>query len=183
MRIAPIETIKNFWRALAGPRSKQRPLSQSKQRRQIVVDRPSSLEQRYAPLEDAPLGDEIFLRLKKRIYRELDDYARIPKTKAVFRESGRLSSGRPYFYLKPMGEIGWLFERDGSGWQVSPAEKDAARDLFIREREILDRTELYIAKDQALMPRIKAPGLGSGSDLLAIPVYEQKILQRLGLKA
>lgn len=182
MRHMLIESIKNFCQRLFRAKPHRGRLPTTKPRR-LVVSRPASLEERYAPLDYAPLADEIFLRLKKRIYQELDQYARHPQARSVFRESGKLSSGRSYFYLKPMGEIGWLFERDGSGWQVSPAEKDAARNLFIREREILDRTELYLAKDQALMPRIKAPGLGCGTDLLAIPVYEQKILQKLGLIA
>lgn len=145
------------------------------------ASKPATLEQRYEPIDYAPLSDEVFVRLKKRIYQELDRYARQPESRPVFRESGRLSTGRPYFYLKPAGEIGWLFERNGSGWLVSPAEKDAARDLFVREREVFDHTELYLAKDRATMPRVKAPGLGGGEGLLSLPVYEQKVLQRLGL--
>jgi hypothetical protein len=145
------------------------------------TSKPATLEQRYEPIDYPPLSDEVFVRLKKRIYQELDRYARQPASRAVFRESGKLSTGRPYFYLKPAGEIGWLFERNGSGWLVSPAEKDAVRDLFVREREVFDHAELYLAKDRATMPRVKAPGLGSGEGLLSLPVYEQKLLQRLGL--
>ena len=149
--------------------------------RPIVVSRPATLEQRYQLVEYAPLIDEVFTRLKQRVYQELDLYARQPQSRAIFRESGQLTSGRPYFYLKPSGEVGWLFERDGSGWTISAAVKDAVRSTFVREREVFDSVTLYLAKDRAVMPRVKAPGLGSGNDLLSMIVYEQKLLQRLGL--
>lgn len=149
--------------------------------RPLVASRPATLEQRYQLLDQPTLADEIFARLKTRIYQELDEYARKPQSRPVFRESGRLTSGRPYFYLKPAGEVGWLFERSGAGWTVSAAEKDAVRATFIRERESFDATQLYLAKDRHVMPRVKSPGMGSGDDLLSLLVYEQKLLQKLGL--
>ena len=94
------------------------------------------------------------------------------------RESGKLAPGRPYFFLKPLNSRGWLFERSGRGWVVTPAEKIVDRDLFLRDEEPFDIVTLYLARDSAVFPRVKAKSFGGA--LLSFAVYEQRLLAKLG---
>ena len=142
----------------------------------LVKPRPVSLEQRYALLDQSEQADEIFIKLKQRLYNAIDDRQSGP---TVFRESGRLAPGRPYFYLKAAGEKGVLCERTGAGWVISRAEKIVDRNLFLREGEPVDAVELYVAGDRATLPRVRSQTLGDG--LLAMAVYEQKLRQQLGV--
>jgi len=138
--------------------------------------RPKTLEERYQPLEFPELGDEIFLRLKLNVYAALDRV----RAGGVFREAGKLGAGRPYFYVKPAGRPGLLFERSGGGWVVAEAEKIASSDLFVRRGSAVDAVSLYLASDRPVLPRVRSPWLGG--DLWPLAVYEQKLLERLGLK-
>ena len=144
-----------------------------------VKPRPVSLEQRYQLLDYASLADEVFKRLQLRIFGAIREQERKDRGPTVFRETGRLHPGRPYFFVKPQNQKGWLFERSGAGWLVTPAEKIVARDLFLREEAPVDSVQLFMARDQPTMPRVKSRALGE--DLLAFSYYEQKLLQQLGL--
>ncbi len=146
----------------------------NEQRRALIKDRPVSLEQRYGLLGSNDQADEIFLRLKQNLYAALDAHVH---GRTIFRESGRVAPGRPYFYLKPAGEKGWLCERQGTGWVITRAEKIVDRNLFLRDEEPFDSVELYVANDRLAMPRVRSQSLGQ--DLLAMAVYEQKLRQQL----
>lgn len=148
--------------------------TQRERRQAVIKDRPVSLEQRYAPLDSSLQADEIFLRLKHNLYAALDAQE---GGRTIFRESGRVAPGRPYFYLKPAGEKGWLWERQGAGWVITRAEKIIGRNLFLRDEEPVDAAELFIAKDRAALPRVRSQTLGQ--DLLAMAVYEQKLRKQL----
>jgi len=145
----------------------------------LVKPRPASLEQRYQLLDHSALADEIFRRLQQRVFGAISEQERKERGSTVFRELGRLHPGRPYFFIKPQSQEGWLFERSGAGWLVTPAEKIIARDLFLRAEAPVDSVQLFMARDQATMPRVKS--LAVGEDLLAFSFYEQKLLQQLGL--
>ncbi len=150
-------------------------------RRQIVKARPASLEQRYYLLDDEAVGDRVFQRMRQNIFKALDSVRGSSSMKGgvIFREAGRISPGRPYFYLKPAGEAGWLFERSGAGWTISQAEKIVGQDLFLRQGEAWDMVSLFGASDSSTYPRVKSPQ--TGGDLLSFAVYEQKLLSTLGL--
>jgi len=141
----------------------------------LVKDRPVSLEQRYSLLEQSTQADEIFVRLKQRLFAAMDARQAGP---TVFREGGRLAPGRPYFFVKRAGEKGWLCERSGAGWLLTPAEKIVERNLFLRDDQSVDAVELYVAQDRVTMPRVRSRTMGDG--LLALAVYEQKLLQQMG---
>jgi hypothetical protein len=141
-------------------------------RQSLVKSRPQSLEQRYELLDHDELADEIFLRLKARIFDATPQAG-------YLREAGRIAPGRPYFYLKPLGAKGFLFERSGKGWVVTPAEKIVGRDLFLRDPEPLDVVSLFLAKDRVAFPRVKSAR--GGDALLAFSVYEQRLLNQIGV--
>lgn len=174
--------------ARPGVTGKQTTVSQRKNR--LVQSRPASLEQRYLLLDDqengSGIGDEIFGRLQQRFFQManqgLTDRA---GQRVIYKEKGRMAPNRPYFYLKPHGATGLLFERSGPGWVVSRAEKIVDRDLFLREGPVLEHANVFLARsdDQSQrpsLPRIKSDQLGN--DLLAFSVYEQKLLRHLGLE-
>lgn len=183
MRPAFVEKLVNWSRSLS-TRGKARlalwvmrltakPAKASKPvpRKSLVKSRPVSLEQRYELLDHVELADEIFSTLKARVFAQV---AKGPYLK----EAGKLAGNRPYFYVKPLGEKGFLFERSGKGWVVTPAEKIVGRDLFLREQAPLDVVSLYLAKDQASFPRVKS--VTGGDALLAFSVYEQRMLSQIG---
>lgn len=150
-------------------------------RTSLIKSRPASLEQRYRLVEDEDFGNEVFGRLQQRFFtlanQGLTDRA---GQRIVYKERGRMAPGRPYFYLKPHGAPGLLFERSGPGWVVSKAEKIVDRDLFLRDGPVLEHANVFLADDRAPLPRIKSESLGS--ELLAFAVYEQKLLRHLGLE-
>lgn len=170
--------------------------SEINKRRRLVVDRPATLEQRYELIERDDLLDEVFRRLQRQVYTTLDrrtagvqERLRGP---AVLREAGRLAvsdrsgsadprhgQARPYFYLKPQNRPGWLFERSGSGWTLSQAEKIVAQNLFLRQGPALDVVTLHLARDRLAYPRVRSALFGN--DLLSFAVYEQKLMEHLHL--
>jgi hypothetical protein len=168
---------KRFAALLADKLNGLRPKRSARPARTLVKSRPASLEQRYLLVEEVDLADEVFRRLQRRVFEAIDRYRDAGGT--VFREAGRIAPGRPYFYVKPQSAAGWLFERSGAGWLVTPAEKIVARDLFLRDDQPLDAVQLYMAKDRVVMPRVRSAS--GGNDLLALAVYEGRLLQQLGL--
>lgn len=140
---------------------------------------PETLEQRYVLVDEDAVADQVFERLRRRVFQLLDQN---PRETSVLRETGRIAPGRPYFYLKPASGIGFLFERTGSGWVVAPAEKIVARDLFLRQGAPRERATLYASRDagaSGAAPRVRSPLFGDA--LTPFAVYEQKLLERLGL--
>lgn len=159
----------------------ERALARAVRRRERVAlmkSRPATLEQRYRLLDHGELADEIFSRLKRRVTDAVFAQQMSGKASALV-EAGKLSPGRPYFFLKPLGRQGWLFERSGAGWVVARAEKIVAQDLFLRDGAPVDSVSLFIAPDQAGYPRVRSSTLGG--DLLSLAVYEQRLLAQMGL--
>ena len=93
--------------------------------------------------------DEYFEHLRQTIFWECAGVSDIPRdgvnrSRAIFIcESGWVDPGRRYFYLKPFGSPGWLFERSGAGWVVSRSEKIVSRDLFLRRGSPWDVVTLF----------------------------------------
>ncbi len=172
------ETLKSRFKAWVSGRSKDlKSVAPERQRRTLVKSRPLSLEQRYELLDHEELGDEVFLRLKDKIFAAAK--SRRPFMSPGFlTEAGRVAPGRPYFFVKPMNGRGWLFERSGKGWVVTSAEKIVGRDLFLRSETPVDVVSLYLARDRAVFPRVKSNVFGS--DLLSFSVYEQRLMNQIG---
>jgi hypothetical protein len=153
---------------------------EARKKQLTTAPKPRTLEERYELLEDERLADQLFERLRRRIYQELDDQARQnPQAPSIWREAGRMAPKRPYFYLKAPGEAGLLFERNGSGWVVAPAEKIVARDLFLRRGAVKEAALLFQAKEAGAVPRVQSHLFGQGLSPFAI--YEKELLSRLGI--
>ena len=143
----------------------------------VVKSRPLSLEDRYRPLADTNNLDEMFLRMRERLYGAADELSAgergSRRPRVVLREAGRIGPKRPYFFLKPMSEIGWLFERSGNGWVVSRAEKIVGKDTFLRRGEPWDIVTLHEATSGSNTIRVTSQRIGGA--LIPFSVYESKL--------
>jgi len=148
----------------------------------LVKNRPTTLEQRYALVEEKSEVLHSFDRLKRQVYAAVEITARLhPKEQTIFKESGKIADGRPYFYIKPAGETGFLFECNPKGWVISRADKIIHKNLFLRSGEVLDVVSLYSNTVRKGVPRVTSQRLNS--ELLAMTVYEQELLKDIGLGA
>lgn len=154
--------------------------------RALVKPRPQpiKIEDAYEALDDGDAADELFLRLRRFLYNASEDInqneehaIRRPK---VLREAGRVHPKRAYFFLQPLNEKGWLFERSGNGWVVSKAQKIVREQNFLREQEPWDVVTLYKNRDGQGTPRISSQRLGV--ELVSFSFYEQKLNDALNLK-
>jgi len=141
----------------------------------VIKPRPLSLEERYRPLDNPGELDQMFLRMRDRLYDTADAIAvgsRL-RPRVILREAGRIGPKRPYFFLKPMSETGWLFERSGSGWVVSRAEKIVGQDTFLRRGEPWDIVTLHESASGSNTIRVTSQRIGG--DLIPFSVYESKL--------
>lgn len=120
--------------------------------------------------------DVLFEQLKDSVFELLNSDSETGQ-RAVFCESGWLSPGRRYFYIKPRSQDGWLFERSGQGWIIAQCDKIVARDTFIRRGEAWDKITISRFRG-AHCPRVNSHRLGD--DSISFRHYEQQILQFLG---
>lgn len=150
------------------------------QRKAIVKDRPASLMDRYELVSLDELTDEVFLRLRQKVYGALDKASVATGHPSHYRDAGRLAPSRPYFYIQPLNHPGLLFERAGAGWVVSSAQKIAAHDTFLRSEAPIERVSLFVPRNGEGLPRVQSTA--EKGTLMALAVYEQRLLQRLGLE-
>ncbi|MEI8026671.1 MAG: hypothetical protein WCI18_10015 [Pseudomonadota bacterium] len=97
----------------------------------------------------------------------------------VCREFGRINGGRRYFYIKGFNQTGWLFERIGLGWTLSPAEKIADRSLFIRHGDSFDVVSVLEASGGSERFRLRSERWNI--DHLSLEGYSMKCAKALGL--
>ncbi|MEZ4743688.1 MAG: hypothetical protein R3B45_14800 [Bdellovibrionota bacterium] len=139
---------------------------------------------RYQIGVSSAVCDLYFKRLKKTIYRQLDSIRSsrpdgVVDTPFMFRESGELEGKRYYFFLKPLGEPGWLFERAGYGWIISRCEKIYAQDTFVRRSTAWDAVTLYSSIAGNAPPRVAS--MRAQNEIISFPVYEAYMINSLGI--
>lgn len=115
--------------------------------RPLVKDRPSTLEQNYLRLESEEQISQSLEVFREHFLSQFDKRRPlIPEIVRVqaFREYGRLTDGRPYFYFQKPNELGFLVEPHEDSWLIFQAHKDKARGKFIRSSQIWDQLGVYI---------------------------------------
>lgn len=137
---------------------------------------------------DAVQLDQMFAELRLRVYEKLDQKEKsLQATRSgsgrgsiggVYREFGKLPGERSYFFVKGFGSLGWLFERSGSGWVVSRAEKIIGRNLFIRKGEAWDFVSVLSSQANEDI-RILSKQLSAGP--LSSEVYLSRLWSGLSL--
>lgn len=153
------------------PRKRARDIS-------LVKSRPISAADHYALIHDDDTLDGVFHRLKAAMFSDIDEQrakllAQGIITPPMLREHGRVSAKRQYFYIKPPRDTGWLFERSGTGWVISRADKVVEENLFIRRGEPWDIVAVF-GSDKATTLRVSSPRLRA--DLLSFNVYQRKLM-------
>lgn len=148
-------------------------------RSSLMKSRPIEWDEKYNPSNDATAVDGLFLRLRRYMYRETDRMAKQGVTATILREAGRLGADRPYFFLQPLNEKGWLFERSGAGWVVSLAQKIATEDTFIRDYEAWDQVTVF-QPPQAQVGSFRVSSKRLALEYVSFAVYEQLLLERFG---
>jgi hypothetical protein len=182
----------SIWsKVLTGLHLRPRPEDQGKQARLSPVppSRPSFENSegpsvRFELVVDRNTPDQYFMRMRKLIFKQLDELRQRQNGGSslrplMFREVGRVADNRSYFYLKEPGETGWLFERAGSGWVISRCEKIYGSSTFIRRTDAWDIVNLFAANSGELPVRVTSQRFGG--DMISFFVYEAKILASLGL--
>lgn len=164
--------------SMASPLSRTSPSSPEAS---ILGDQPTSLLDSYELLHEGPLADELFIRLRIKIYGRLDRHPR-----PYHREFGRLASGASYFFVQPFNEKGWLFESQRGGWILSKAAKIYGEATFIREGTPLEQAQLRLPplgrSSVGGMPRLVYPRVATEifqETGMALALYETKLAEFL----
>ena len=146
----------------------------------LIKSRPQSLEHRYELISTSTEAAYMFERVRKLIFTAIDiRHHQQPKRASFFKEYGKMEAGRRFFFIKPPGQSGWLFETTPKGWVISKADKIVHQGMFLREGDAVDHVNLYQAGGRQDFVRVVSKSFGS--DLLSMTVYEQKLLSLLGL--
>lgn len=89
-------------------------------------------------------------------------------------ESGMLDSDRPFVYLQPLNQQGFLFERAGTGWVIGRADKIVAKDTFMRGGEAWDVVNV-ISHPDAIMPKVSSQRFQD--QLMPFSEYRQRLVE------
>lgn len=142
----------------------------------------------YQLLRSRAVAASYFSRLQKALHQHLIAYEAQPSPvtsfddepiskEKFFWESGKLSPGRPYFFIKPINESGWLFEQSSCGWTISFCEKIVNENLFLRRYDSWDIVNLYLQQGAQDHCRISCNQFGD--QLLSFKVYELKMIKAI----
>ncbi len=145
----------------------------------LMKSAPPRLSLNYRVMSDQKNIDALFLRLRDELYQLIEQDRRRRGASRFIRESGRLPPQRPYFYLKPLNQPGWLFERSGQGWTIAPAEKIVNQGTFVRGLDVWDQVVLHESDSGAALPRVTSPRLGA--EMVTFGIYRDLLVGSLGL--
>ena len=140
---------------------------------------PPKLDQKrveWVPVEDTERVRESFTRLRDQFYswnlKSKPSPAMPPK---LMWESGNITGHRPYFFLQPWNEMGYLFEMTARGWVISRAEKIINLDRFMRQLNAWDHVVLYESSEMPETLRVRSEQWGE--DFVSLPLYEDAMLR------
>ncbi len=169
------------WVWLGGKKTEGPIAGSGSQAKALMKSAPERLSLNYRVMTDPERIDHLFFRLRDDFYGLIEKHRRARQGASPFiREAGRLPPDRPYFYLKPLNEPGWLFERSGQGWTVSRAEKIVSKDTFVRTSQVWDQVVLHESEPGvAALPRVSSPQLGA--EMVSFGIYQDLLLRSLGL--
>jgi len=141
----------------------------------LVKARPPHWEERYHVAQSAQDVDAQFQQLKSVLFAQCDHISEQARRnrggKMIHREQGQTADGRPFIFLKPFNDFGWLIERSGAGWRISRAEKIISQQMFLRSNtDPWDIVMLFEDPVGEGAPRLKSQRFGNA--LMSPVVYE-----------
>jgi len=130
----------------------------------------------WLPVEDTQKVRESFVHLRDAFYLwNLKTKTGPGQPPRLMWESGNVTGHRPYFFLQPWNEIGYLFEMTQRGWVISRAEKIVSLDRFMRQLSAWDHAVLYESGELQGTLRVKCEQWGE--DFVSLPLYEDAMLR------
>lgn len=141
--------------------------------------RPLNLDQKrveWQPVQDSQRVREAFIRLRDHFYAWNQKSKTSPGVPPrLMWESGNITGHRPYFFLKPWNDIGYLFEMTNRGWVISRAEKIPNLDRFMRQLNAWDHVVLYESSELPETLRVRAEQWGE--DFVSLSLYEDAMIR------
>lgn len=144
----------------------------------IVKSRPMFLEDRYQIVQNRGEIELIFDQLRERLVGLCDSISSASRTqgsgRVVLRQVGVTNDQRPYIFMKPMSESGWLFEMGPAGWRVSQAEQIISREMFMRSHN--DPWDVVtVWKDPKGVGLTRVQSQRFGRELMTVSEYERRV--------
>ena len=148
----------------------------------LVKSRPAHLAKRsYVLIDNSAEVDALFFRLRDSLFKSLGiDLAagRIPVGNRIRAEVGSLHGQRPYFFLDPWEENGWLIEKTPTGFLIAPADKIVERDTFMRG-SAWDVVNIFKPDRQDGLYRLSSQRCGD--KLMSLALYQDYLVKELKL--
>ncbi|MBC7660892.1 MAG: hypothetical protein H7249_14435 [Chitinophagaceae bacterium] len=130
----------------------------------------------WNPVEDTQRVRNAFIHLRDLFYHWNQKSKTAPgQPPRLMWESGNVTGHRPYFFIQPWNEMGYLFEMTQRGWVISRAEKIINLDRFMRQLTAWDHVVLYESNELDGTLRVKADQWGE--DLVSMPLYEDAMIR------
>ena len=140
---------------------------------------PLQLDQKrvqWVPVEDTQRVRESFTRLRDLFYSwNLKSKTAPGVPPKLMWESGNITGHRPYFFMQPWNEMGYLFEMTTRGWVVSRAERIINLDRFMRELNAWDHVVLYESPEMPETLRVRSEQWGE--DFVSLSLYEDAMIR------
>ena len=152
------------------------------QRTALVKARPARLARRtYVMVDGAAEVDAVFFRLRDGLLKTLGiDLAakQIPVGTRIRAEVGSLYGQRPYLFLDPWEESGWLMEKTPTGFLIAPADKIVERETFMRGNA-WDIVNVFKPDGEEGLFRVSSERCGS--KLMSVALYQDYLVKELKL--
>jgi hypothetical protein len=153
-------------------------LGRSRQDLGLVKSRPMFLEDRYQIVQNRGEIETIFDQLRAKLVGLCDAVSSASRAqgsgRVVLRQVGITSDQRPYLFMKPMSESGWLFEMAPAGWRVSQAEQIISREMFMRSHD--DPWDVAtVWKDPKGVGLTRVQSQRFGRELMTVSEYERRV--------
>lgn len=137
------------------------------------------LDDQYQGVTDESSVDDLFYRLRRKVFQCIDAANKVHQRSGtigderILRESGYMNKKRAYFYIQPLNDNGFLFERSGDGWVVSRAQKIVGGKTFMRDYDSWDHVRVFESKNGSGTMRVSSERFKD--HLVSFVVYEQKL--------
>lgn len=153
-------------------------LGRSRQDLGLVKSRPMFLEDRYQIVQNRGEIETIFDQLREKLVGLCDAVSSASRAqgsgRVVLRQVGMTNDRRPYLFMKPMSESGWLFEMAPAGWRVSQAEQIISREMFMRSHD--DPWDVAtVWKDPKGVGLTRVQSQRFGRELMTVSEYERRV--------
>lgn len=144
----------------------------------LVKSRPMFLEDRYQIVQNRGEIETIFDQLREKLVGLCDTVSSASRAqgsgRVVLRQVGMTNDRRPYLFIKPMSESGWLFEMAPAGWRVSQAEQIISREMFMRSHD--DPWDVAtVWKDPKGVGLTRVQSQRFGRELMTVSEYERRV--------